>query len=268
VYSLDWNAIVPTSAAATTSARTRQGAIPLTDEEAEARAVHQGKPNVQTPAGDSGATRDDESREDSRDDGRVRSATPSFFFPVYERFQREKLLSWHARTRLGPDREGLLVDVGAHDNLVGSEWVTRMAEIVNKHGRRIEVTKMAKSIGVEGVGKGAQECVDRAKVPLALPGGSTGTYDAPVVPDSSVPALLGLSSLRRNRAVIDVVTNTMYFMGPGDYQIQQSPGSTKYNLVQSQSGHLLLPVSEFADVSGAAGSNPGRSLALHHRSSV
>ena len=89
------------------------------------------------------------------------------------------------------------------------------------------------------------------------------------MPDSSMPALLGLTSLNRNRSVIDVVTNTMYFMGPGDYTINQPPGSTKYNLVMSQSGHLLLPVSEFAPgASSATSSKPSRSLALHHRTSA
>eukprot|EP00972_Heterocapsa_arctica_P014722 2168478-Heterocapsa_arctica.AAC.1 len=63
---------------------------------------------------------------------------------------------------------------------------------------------MQRPLGVEGVGMGAQECVERCRVPLALLGGGNGTYEATVVPDSSVPALLGLILLKRNRAIIDV----------------------------------------------------------------
>eukprot|EP00972_Heterocapsa_arctica_P075822 11183811-Heterocapsa_arctica.AAC.1 len=63
---------------------------------------------------------------------------------------------------------------------------------------------MEKSIGVGIFGKGVQECSERARVPIGLAGGLTGIYEAPVVPDSNAPALLGLTSLKKNRAVIDL----------------------------------------------------------------
>eukprot|EP00972_Heterocapsa_arctica_P028190 4146919-Heterocapsa_arctica.AAC.1 len=59
----------------------------------------------------------------------------------------------------------------------------------------------------------------------------------------------------------------MYVMGPGDYTINQPPGGAKYHLVMSESGQMR-PVPELAGASSAASSNPGRSLAPHHRTSV
>eukprot|EP00972_Heterocapsa_arctica_P005951 876606-Heterocapsa_arctica.AAC.1 len=102
-----------------------------------------------------------------RDSGRTTSSStrPSFFFPVYERFQRKKLLTWHTCTRLGPERDGLLFDIGAHDNLVGGKWVACVAKLAARQGLKVDKVK---------------ECVERARMPLALVGGGIGTYEAPV----------------------------------------------------------------------------------------
>ena len=39
----------------------------------------------------------------------------------------------------------------------------------------------------------------------------------------------------------------MYLMGPGDFTIVPSSGSQIYQLEQTPSGHLVLPVSNFAE---------------------
>eukprot|EP00972_Heterocapsa_arctica_P032228 4749420-Heterocapsa_arctica.AAC.1 len=60
---------------------------------------------------------------------------------------------------------------------------------VEKRGLSIKVNKMKKSYSLEGVGQGALECLYRARVPLGLSGEEEeGTYDAPFVPDSGMPA--------------------------------------------------------------------------------
>eukprot|EP00974_Lingulodinium_polyedra_P060530 5835685-Lingulodinium_polyedra.AAC.1 len=47
------------------------------------------------------------------------------------------------------------------------------------------------------------------------------------------------------RAVIDIVNRKLYLCGPGDIKVELPPGSQTFQLEQSPSGHLLLPVSDF-----------------------
>ena len=49
----------------------------------------------------------------------------------------------------------MLVDPGAHDNLVGDRTARRMEEIV---GAPAKTLRMNKALSVEGVGKSAQKC--------------------------------------------------------------------------------------------------------------
>ena len=57
---------------------------------------------------------------------------------------------YHLRTRLAGDRVGLLVDPGAHDNLVGESTMQRLGEQV---GHTPSVNSLSKKLMVEGVGK-------------------------------------------------------------------------------------------------------------------
>ncbi|CAK0834374.1 unnamed protein product [Prorocentrum cordatum] len=163
--------------------------------------------------------------------------------------------------------EALLVDPGAHDNLTGSEWFKRVSDIWARRGVEVEFKKMDRPIGVEGVGNNADACINRGRVPLALAGGEEGSYDAPIVPNSSVPALLGNKALRRNRAIVDCFNGILYFIGPGDHQLLLPPGSKEYQLELSQSGHWMLPVTEFEDQNTGQISASSR-LGLRMRSAV
>jgi hypothetical protein len=60
--------------------------------------------------------------------------------------------------------------------------------------------------------------------------------------------------------VIDVANRQLHLCGPGDIKIQLPPGSTTYDLEKSQSGHLLLPVTEFgrAHSGGASAADDSR----------
>jgi hypothetical protein len=136
-------------------------------------------------------------------------------------------------------------------------------------GRQVETWTLANPISVEGVGNGAMECREARRIPLSLPGGSVATFDAPVIPDYDVSALLGLNSLRRPRARIQVAGAVLHFMGPGDYQVIAPPGSQRFALETAPSGHLMLPVTEnlgngatSRDVGEDAGA---RQLALHYQ---
>jgi hypothetical protein len=53
---------------------------------------------------------------------------------------------------------------------------------------------------------------------------------------------LGLRSLIEKRALIDCFNKKLIFIGPGGYKLACSPGTRTFDLKQSPSGHLLLPV--------------------------
>ena len=157
----------------------------------------------------------------------------------------EMASTFHIRTRLGKWRDGLLVDIGAVGNLVGSAWVKRQTDRAAAHNLPTKTVRMTTPLGVEGVGKGAQVCVESISVPTSLPDGSLGTYSAPIVENSDLPALWGLDSLSHQRALIDTFSKRVYLVGAGGYGLKLSPGSRILQCETSESGHMLLPVSDF-----------------------
>ena len=104
---------------------------------------------------------------------------------------------------------------------------------------------MDNAITVGGGGKEAPTCRHKATLPVALDRGERGCYEAPEIPDSEVPALLGMRSPDAMGAVIDCRNGRLYRVGPGGYQIKLSPGSRVNHLERASTGHLLLPCSEF-----------------------
>ena len=74
-----------------------------------------------------------------------------------------------------------------------------------------------------GVGNGTQACDVDCKLPVALRQAdgvtvSIGHITTPTVPSSMIPGLLGLTAVRKNRAIIDFNTLKLCFCGPGDYE--------------------------------------------------
>ena len=70
--------------------------------------------------------------------------------------------------------------------------------------------------------------------------------------NSDLPGLLGLQSMRDHRVILDLQKLKMYFVGPGDYDLDKSlsPGTVSFELEMAPSGHLLLPCSNFGNLSG------------------
>ena len=64
-----------------------------------------------------------------------------------------------------------------------------------------------------------------------------------------MPGLLGRNSLTTNRAVWDFISDRLYFLGPGDYDLMRvmPPGTDMFQLEKAQSGHSVLPCCEFSD---------------------
>ena len=156
--------------------------------------------------------------------------------------------AYHLRTRLPDNRPGLLVDPGAHDNLVGDRTAKRMEEVVGIPAKQL---RMDKALNVEGVGKNAQSAAVAKRLAVRLGndegGVSAGSFTAPVIADSDLPPLLGLRSLKSFRCILDTGNNKLILPGPAGCEVQGCPGTVAYDLVMSDSGHLILPVDAQAD---------------------
>ena len=65
--------------------------------------------------------------------------------------------------------------------------------------------------------------------------------------DSDLPGLLGLTALRKNRAILDLNTMQVYFCGFGDYDLMKElpPGTDSFQAEIAPSGHMVLPCCEF-----------------------
>eukprot|EP00959_Pyramimonas_sp_CCMP1952_P453986 9469189-Pyramimonas_sp.AAC.1 len=164
------------------------------------------------------------------------------------------------KTKLpGEGREGLLVDTGAHDNLVGNLFVQRMLTILEAQGllNHVKLQKLSKPINVSGVGKHSQLVEWEVTLPLKVivndaPGDTT--YTAPVVgteeEPSTVLALWGIKSMRKQRAVIDLVNNEVHLYGPGRVRVDAPHGTSTMKIEDSLSKHPLLPCTEFEKATG------------------
>jgi hypothetical protein len=75
-----------------------------------------------------------------------------------------------------------------------------------------------------------------------------GNFTTPVVANSELPGLLGLKTMRNNRAVLDMVNLQLHFCGPSDINLTLPPGTKSFQLEISPSGHLVLPCTNFENM--------------------
>ncbi len=101
---------------------------------------------------------------------------------------------------------------------------------------------------MKGVQKGAQPCTCDCTLPIALRNseGNTVTFGSLVtrtISGSEIPGLLGLSSLREDRTILDCTTIQFLFCCPGDNDLQKAlpPRSDSFQFELARSGHLVLP---------------------------
>jgi hypothetical protein len=164
----------------------------------------------------------------------------SFGLFNYMWFRPESMLAFHASVRL-KHGEALLVDCGAVGNLAGSSWVSRTSEEAKQAGRGTRISPLKKPINIGGVGKNDQVASELAEVPLAFENGMQSLFKTPIVPNSEIPALLGLELIDAHSMVIDSRNNRLIIPGAGGYRMELSPGSVSLKLHRAMSGHLMLP---------------------------
>ena len=107
-------------------------------------------------------------------------------------------------------------------------------------------------LNVRGVGNGGQKCTHNCTLPVALVNGDgnpvIGTYDVPTVPNITQPALLGLTAAREAIMLIDTISNRVFMVGPGNYDLMRHlpPGTQQFRCETAPSGHSMLPCAEFS----------------------
>ena len=172
------------------------------------------------------------------------------WWPVYEDSLEDNITDlvkhvYHTRAHLPNDLEALLLDLGAYDNLTGDKWANRTGDLARAAGQQPVMRSMSNSMRVQGVGKQAQTCQMIVDMPGRLENGEDMVYSAPVVPDSDIPALLGLKSVEKHDGVVDArVTERKLYMG-SDVQVVPGPRTTVLQLYPAMSGHLMLPISHY-----------------------
>ena len=127
-----------------------------------------------------------------------------------------------------------------------------MAIAAARNGHKPSYQKRARPLQVSGVGNGAQSCSYDYRLPVGLRQAgsqqiSLGELTIPSVQGADLPGLLGKLSFKENRAVWDIVTDTLCFMGLGDYELEKAmpPGTDSFQLETAPSGHSVLPCCEF-----------------------
>ena len=171
--------------------------------------------------------------------------------------------AYHIQTQLPDGRPAILVDPGSVGNLCGSRWAEKVALTAKRAGLKPKFQRRETPLTVSGVGNGSQSCRYDCALPVSLrladqpDKASTGTLTIPSISNSDLPGLLGLQSLRKNRAVLDFNTLCLYFCGPGDSEMEKSlpPGTDKFQLELAPSGHLVLPCCEYGGSSSTTASD-------------
>ena len=137
--------------------------------------------------------------------------------------------SYNIGTVLEDGRESLLVGPGSFGNLIGEHTYERQAMTANNNGKQGSVSQRRTVLNVGGVGHGTQRCTKDGVIPTALRRSDGtmvgGTFTAPIVEGATTPALYGLQSMIKNRAILDCAGKKLYHMGPGEFQIICPPGT-------------------------------------------
>jgi hypothetical protein len=128
---------------------------------------------------------------------------------------------------------------------------------------------MTSPLSISGVGNGSQTCRQQLKIPIAIPDGAGGstlhTMTTPIVTGgegAQLPGLLGLKSLESQRAILDMGAKRLILPGPADISIELPPGSISIPLDKAPSGHLVMVVDSYAELTAVRGAVAPRSVHL------
>ena len=164
---------------------------------------------------------------------------------------------------------------GSEDTLAGSQWTEYAARVAADEGLHREVKQIQrnKEFKISGVGKHHEVCTHEVHVPITMVTEDgrafEGSYGAPVIDKSQLPALLGLKSMTDRRVILDFTDPdnpaymgsspslfrkighlipghiclymTMTILDPGVTTIEYAPGPDTFSLEQAFTRHQMLP---------------------------
>ena len=145
-----------------------------------------------------------------------------------------------------------MIDIGSRINIIGANTEKTHARAINPFGQKHSYASRSPLL-VKGGGKGGTSSKQIATTPIAVTE-ATGkvtkeVFKANVVEGSGsdLPAMMGNQSMEEKDAVIILRKGKqlMVFPGPAGYKIEWSPGTKLLPLVQTTSGHLVLPCDSF-----------------------
>ena len=173
------------------------------------------------------------------------------FFPWWQvDMNPGETLCYHGNTKLADGRQGLLVDPGAWSNLAGENWTQDMSKKAMTAGHNVAQGRLSKPMTVAGVGRDTDRAEWEVHMPIALLDsdgvGLLHEFRVPVIggEGANLPALLGLQSMSRQNAVLEMAPGAEYLKlpGPGGYTVTWPPGTVRYKLEKAKmwSSHLTL----------------------------
>ena len=147
-----------------------------------------------------------------------------------------------------PGCESMLIDTGAFNNIAGDGWVERMDKVNKAHGiPQHEVHELEEKVILGGVGTGTQESTQGVTVPVEV-GGIRTSFQATVLKDSNIPAILGMKTMQKNHGILDLRNKCLIFPDkPEDVQIIVSKNTKVYHLEQAPGGYFMLPCTPGSD---------------------
>ena len=162
-----------------------------------------------------------------------------------------------ASTDLPGGRLGVIVDTGAWTNLWGLHFSQRLAARAIQAQLRPTQERLSRPLHVAGVGNGSQQANWELNIPIATTNrdGTTTQHSmrAPAVEGEGreLPALLGLRSMQASNGVVEtgVQQRRLTYPGPGGYEITWAPGAVHFDLESAPSGHLLISVDNYDQLS-------------------
>ena len=162
-------------------------------------------------------------------------------------YMLQRLNSFHAAVRLDEDEgESLLIDTGAFHSLAGSEWWAAHLSRVKQHGLGHMIKDEPTSIVVTGVGKDSETCTSQLSAPGALEDGTMLRFKAPNIPNSTVPALMGMEALDEHNMAPLPWSNQLVKVPKGkEHEIKWPQGTTFIQCKRAKTGHLMLPIGHF-----------------------
>ena len=165
------------------------------------------------------------------------------------------------------------MDPGSFCSLLGAKLAREATKKALAAGYKVTQNRIT-PLHVAGVGNGVQTCNWELCIEAAVPTENGPpellTWKAPIVEGAGedLPGLLGMDSLKLNRAIIDIEGKRLIYPGAGKIEWKFPPGTRVIPLVDSPSGHLCVPIDCYDGIVTPTVITPAKTLVATHAPSL